>query len=278
MRYVGLLCTIAVGLIAADVLIAPDQALAQSGGGIGLPRGREATPPDAQIITTRLLDRTVRRPSGVFGPRFAFEVFGGAVFAGNSPELKGFGQNLDLSNGWFVGGGPVINWPAGSGPLGPLTFGLGIDAILSELQPRQITNQNAPGVLPVNGHFRNYIVAPKLILRTRLRPRLHHRFAFSYGIARRSIKLVNSATNNTIVTGNGTAGTFGVETGFDFQLADNILLGLTGGYRSTGETDATVTASGQNFEFGRSSEYAVAAHLVFCLQTPQSISATLNCL
>jgi hypothetical protein len=96
-------------------------------------------------------------------PCFTFSFAFKAEVPTRKPELKGFGQNLELGAGpgVSVGVGGVIPGRPGT-PHGAFGILFGVDGFFTQFDAKQITNQAGGGVLPVSGYYRSIGFIPYL--------------------------------------------------------------------------------------------------------------------
>lgn len=192
--------------------------------------------------------------------RFGLRTELGGTRPGISPELRGFFQNLDLSGGFYAAGGPFVSIPLG-GRVAPFAARFGADVFTARLGAERITNQFAPGVLPVSGSWRQYGVIPyaglSWIAPIGL-PGLELFADVGYGFARHAVDL---RTAVPIVEGRDTTGVFRTRFGFEFPVAPTIRIGASASYLRSANNDFRVLPGGPVASFGRNDQWAFTASL-----------------
>lgn len=187
-----------------------------------------------------------------------------AVMPRNNPELRGFGQNLDLANGWSASGGL-----GGVYPLPPTQtpgrFGLiyGIDGYWMSMEAKRVTNQAGGGVLQLsNSHYQSLGFIPYLGLAFLTRSNWWFAVKGGYGGAWNSVYLAAAAP---IVDSREFGRVWKMEAQILAPLTPAIKAGVTVGYMETGDINARVISTGAPFVLSRVGTFSVAGNVYVLL-------------
>jgi hypothetical protein len=183
-------------------------------------------------------------PEKAAGGTWDFGVFGGGVFGGNSPELKPFDQNLDQDGGYQIGTDMI--WRDGFESGNTLGWSIGLEGSYTERDAVQITNQFAPGVLPVRGH--DATIAGLIVggLEIPLGP-VRLRADAGAGIGLRDVE-ITGVGGAPIASGDGTVLAWRAGGGVIVPLGQETFLQLMYIHQNFGAVDAA-TSGGAPFEF-----------------------------